>query len=424
MSHTMAYHFPVLGAPVLRRSADASIREEPAGPTVEEFVARVFVPEHVATKQLSGRAHYRAMLKHLINPHNVDRIFDGGEAASRSKLKGVPGWPYVGSIPLSDIRPDHVQRLIEAAIAHGYSTQTVTHIRKAVSVIYSCARRTGFFAGENPAAEAVCPEVVRERDHVLTLDQTRAALHAMRYPEKEMTLIALLTGMNLAEICGLRWRFVNMTSIPRTWDDEPIAPRSISVRNTWRRRKLTGWTPQNQHNVSVAITDALVPVFVALGSREGFTGPDDFVLVSSTGKPLNQRYIAVHRLKAIGDAIGVPWLSWQVLRRTRVHLLHQFGLEFPRLLLAPTSESSSLEPVEEAASQEAGSASCSSQQPGRWLPAAAIGLGKVVTALGAMARWLGSRPQSDDERLQARLGEHARPGNPSAVVHSASSAWM
>ena len=246
MSHTMAYHFPVLGAPVLGRellSAGTGIREEPLGPTVEEFVARVFVPKHVATKRLSGRAHYRAMLKHLITPQNVDRIFDGGEAPSRSKLKGVPGWPYVGGIPLSDIRPDHVRSLIEAAIAHGYSTQTVAHIRRAVSAIFSCARRTGFFAGENPAAETVCPEVVRERDHVLTLDQTRAALQAMRYPEKEMTLIALLTGMNLAEVCGLRWGFVNMTSSSRTVDGELIAPRSISAR-THKFEAINGSPPE------------------------------------------------------------------------------------------------------------------------------------------------------------------------------------
>ena len=248
------------------------------------------------------------MLKHLITPQNVDRIFDGGEAPSRSKLKGVPGWPYVGGIPLSDIRPDHVRSLIEAAIAHGYSTQTVAHIRRAVSAIFSCARRTGFFAGENPAAETVCPEVVRERDHVLTLDQTRAALQAMRYPEKEMTLIALLTGMNLAEVCGLRWGFVNMTSSSRTVDGEPIAPRSISARKA---------TPRNRHNTGIAITDSLLPVFSALSSRERFTGPDDFVLVSPTGKPLNLRYIAVRRLKAIGELIGVPGLSWQALRRTR-----------------------------------------------------------------------------------------------------------
>ena len=358
--------------------ADRSLPEEAAGPTVEEFVRRAFVPEHVATKQLAGQMHYRAMLKHVIHPEDVDRIFGGAWASSRSKLKGVPGWPYVGSLPLSDVRPDHVQRLIAAAMAHGYSTQTVAHIRRVTSAIFICARRRGLFGGENPAAVAAGPEIVHNRAHVLTLHQTRAALQAMRYPEKEMALIALLTGMNLAEICGLQWKFVNMTSSLRTLDDELIAPRTISVRNTWRRGELVNWTRRN-HNASVEITDALLTVLASLSSRKECTGPDDFVLASPTGKPLSQRYIAVRRLKAIGDSIGAPWLSWQVLRRTRMHLIRQFGLEFQRLVLPPTSGSSFREPAEGAASEAAGSQSCS-QPPGRWLLAAvvrAIGLGKL-----------------------------------------------
>ena len=389
MSDTMACHFPIPGAALLEPESldvDRSTGEDPAGPTLEEFVRWVFVPEHVATKQLAGRTHYRAILKHVIHPRDVDRIFDGAGVSSRSRLKGEPGWPYIGSMQLRDIRPRHVQDLIAAAMAHGYSTQTVTHIRRAISAVFACAGKRGLCPGENPGAVATCPAIARGEAHVLTLDQTRAALQAMRYPEKEMTLIALLTGMNLAEVCGLQWKFVNMTSSPRIVDDAPVAPLTISVRKTCRRGQFVNWTQRN-HNAREVITDPLLAILGALSRREQFTGPDDFVLVSRTGKPLNERYIAVSRLKVIGDEIGAPWLSWQVLRRTRADLLLQFGVEYQRLILIPPSGSPSCEPLEEAASEAPGSERDRSQaRASRWL-------GGVIRALGLRGLW---RPHFSD----------------------------
>ena len=43
----------------------------------------------------------------------------------------------------------------------------------------------------------------------------KAVLERMRYPEKEMTLLAIVTGMNVAEICGLQWKHVNLSALGR-----------------------------------------------------------------------------------------------------------------------------------------------------------------------------------------------------------------
>src|SRR5215472_14017618 len=100
----------------------AGITELPAAPefecvpqssmTIAEFVEKVFVPEHVATKKLSGRTHYQSILKHVIMPEEVNRVFRVDQARSRMKVKAVPDWPYLGSFRFCDIRPGDVQRLI------------------------------------------------------------------------------------------------------------------------------------------------------------------------------------------------------------------------------------------------------------------------------------------------------------------------
>ena len=66
----------------------------------------------------------------------------------------------------------------------------------------------------------------------------------------------------------------------------------------------------------------MFPVLTDLGRRARFTKPDDFVLVSEAGTPVNETNIASRRLKAVGQELGMPWLSWHVFRRTRKDYLH------------------------------------------------------------------------------------------------------
>jgi integrase len=62
--------------------------------------------------------------------------------------------------------------------------------------------------------------------------------------------------------------------------------------------------------------------------RENFTGPDDFVLVSRAGTPIDEHNVAARKLKPIGRALGMPWLSWHVFRRTHTTLANQLGMQF------------------------------------------------------------------------------------------------
>ena len=184
----------------------------PSAMTIADFVEKAFVPEHVAIKGLAGRTHYRAILKHVLTPEEVQRVFNLDIERSRTRLKAIPDWPYISRLGLSDTRPEHIEGLMLAAQARGYSMQTVTHIRNVVSAIFSHAKKGNYFLGANPASQVVVPGISRKEAHMLSLPQLKAVLELMRYPEKEMTLMAILTGMNVAEICGLQWNHVNLST--------------------------------------------------------------------------------------------------------------------------------------------------------------------------------------------------------------------
>lgn len=306
--------------------------------TVASFVENKFVPEHVVQKRSSGRIYYQAMLKHVLMPEDVERMFHVVSKASMKKLRAVRGWPYLGDVRLCDVRPEHVYRIISAALAHGYSLQTVQHIRNVVSAIFSHAQQEQCLVGDNPAARVKLPEVRGRQAAALTVAQAREAIGVMRYPEREMILIAVFTDMNLAEILGLQWKHVNLTEGEAGADSAQIAPMTIAVRNQWYRGKLEPVKSACVRNLPVS--QPLRHILLGLRDRAKFTGPDDFVLVSQAGTPVNQNNVLARRLRPIAKQLGVPSLSWQAFRRNRDFLAIEFGNQFQDFAVNPVCSGS------------------------------------------------------------------------------------
>ena len=313
--------------------------------TLTEYIQRKFLPGHISTKHVAGRRHYQAILKHIINPEEVDRIFGAGSGRSGAKLKANPNWPYMGGMRLCDVLPRHVQALTSMALEQGYSIQTVMHIRHVVSAVFSYAIREGSYLGRNPATLVELPQMQRQTAYSLSLEQTVQVLQAMCYPESEMTLFVLLTEMNISEICGLQWRYVNLANHTVNRMEDPIPSLSIAVRKQWYRGEL-GDVPEGRRKY-VQIFRLLRSVLLELsGTNHG--GWNEYVLSSRLGTPINQINIAARRLKSIGARLELPWLSWLVLRRTRMRLAREYGVHLDEVLervITPHSVSSRTMPI-------------------------------------------------------------------------------
>jgi integrase len=307
---------------------DRVARPDPAPMSLAEFVGCRFAPEYVAVKRSAGRAHFQAILKHILTPEAVDRAFGVKAKAdpSRVRIKAIPGWPYMDSFLLSDVTPETIQFLISTALQHGYSSQTVIHIRSVLRAIFSHARLLNYFDGKNPATQAVPPEMARKEAHALTLAQLVQVMQSMRYPEKEIALFATLTGMSIAEVCGLQWKYLNLSDLRHLIDGEWVPARAIAIRNQSYRGEF-GQVKENRKRI-LFVPELLTPLLQALRRRKSFTAPNDFVLASRYGTPICQNNLANRRLKSIGKSLGMPWLSWHVFHRTHVALKSEFGRKF------------------------------------------------------------------------------------------------
>jgi hypothetical protein len=57
--------------------------------TVATYVESRFIPQHVMRKAPAGRIHYHAILKHILNPETVDRIFSNNMPGTKGDRKSV-----------------------------------------------------------------------------------------------------------------------------------------------------------------------------------------------------------------------------------------------------------------------------------------------------------------------------------------------
>jgi site-specific recombinase XerC len=290
--------------------------------TVADFIERKFVPEYVFGRATRTRLYFQAILKYIVSPSRVSSAF-GLEGSSGKQMKDVSHWPFMDAIHLADVTPEAIQNLLAVSIEQGYSARTTMHIRDVIRNVFSYAELSGDYVGINPATLVVAPTIERKQAHLLSLGDLRQMIRLMGYPERSIAIFILSTDMNVSEICGLQWKYANLTFANRPLEDEMLPPRSIAIRNqsyrgvfepvkSRRRRVLT--MGELAHNE-----------LTWLKRRERFVSSEDFVIASRTGTPILSDNVALRKLKAIGRAIDVPWLSWRALHRTRMNLIRQFG---------------------------------------------------------------------------------------------------
>ncbi len=327
--------------PSLQRVIDLPQTRDKHAPTAgsvnfKEFVNQKFIPEYAAGRRSTGRAHFHAILKLVLRP-GPDQCHDPD--GSNRRYRANEDWPYMDSLRLSEVTEERIRHLTTVAIGSGYSIQTATHVRNLIRAIFSHAIGSGFHTGENPAKRVALPAITRKEGHTLTLLQLREIVPVLRDPELGVALFSLLTEMNLAEICGLQWKYVNLLDKAQPVDTYRIPPKSVAVRNQSYRGRFEPVLVCRRRFLPLPKT--LYSMLIDLRSRSPFTSPHDFVMASRAGTPIHPENIAARRLKEIGKSMDIPWLSWSVFHRTNRSLKSRFGSdlqqEYERIFMASHS---------------------------------------------------------------------------------------
>lgn len=253
-----------------------------------EFIEKHFVPNIFPTLKTSTRKRYQITLtKHLL--------------------------PAFGEQRLCDIRTIEIQRFVIQKMDSGLGWDTADHFRNLISKIFVTTRKWGYFAGDNPATGIELPEKkpVREK-YVLTPEQVPTLLKVLREPYRGMVTIAILTGLRVGEILGLRWM------------DVDLATEQIQIRQRCYRGDLdTPKTKSSRRTLHLPkpCLDTLRLLKAKCASPEGTA----LVFQTSNATPYSDTNILHRELKPAGQKIGAPWLSWHSFRRTHATLLQLAG---------------------------------------------------------------------------------------------------
>ena len=160
------------------------------------------------------------------------------------------------------------------------------------------------------------------------IEQFFALLALLAEPYATMVYVAAFTALRVSEFIGLKWKYVHDHSIT-------IAERYC--RGDWDEPKSAaskGTIPVDEHVIERIHRLKTLTVEVKAGRAlhrypaVKSSGPADLVFQSvKTGAPMRDNIILVRHIKPAAERLGIPWVNWQVLRRSCATWLQQAGVD-------------------------------------------------------------------------------------------------
>jgi len=258
-----------------------------------EFVDRIYAPVVLPNMARSTQIRYQGVIRNYLKPQ-------------------------FGGACLRDVTVLAVDRYITGLGKLSLSHESVDKIRDVLSGILGSAVRYELLV-KNPAEGVRLPKSKkgkRSKPYV-TPEQFAGLLAMIQEPYATMVYVAVYTGLRASELVGLRWRNVHQDSI--TVDER-------CCRGDW------GAPKSEASNATVAVNAAVTERIQCLKSlvvkvKAGCAvrkytvvksaGPDDLVFQSlSKGAPMRDNNILVRHIKPAAKPLGIPWVNWQVLRRS------------------------------------------------------------------------------------------------------------
>lgn len=164
--------------------------------------------------------------------------------------------PVIGAVKLEDLRPAHIEKLINAN-SH-YSDSRKKKIRFLIKAILDSAVENGY-CRKNVAANVKLEKSGGQETEIFSKDDIEAIL-SHNHPFAPAIKIMLLTGMRRGELCALRWFDVDMSA------------GTITIRHALKRTETgeeIGDTKTKQSRV-VPISDDLRAVLEAIPKTSEF----------------------------------------------------------------------------------------------------------------------------------------------------------
>lgn len=271
-------------------------------------------------------------------------------ARDESMLR-VHVFPYIGNTKLADVTHEHIVHILEEAEPRLAGT-TRRHLHGTINKYFEYARKRRLVP-DNPASYV-------DRPRATTVESTRYSEHEVQAyldatagePYEAAFMLAVLTGMRLGEILGLRWSNID-------FEERVIFVRNaLALGPNGKSRLGATKTHRSVREVSFppGVSDALSRRKVAQNRDRLRAGqewnpevphldssiPNDLVFTNELGHPLSRtNFTRTHHGRIVKRA-GVRRVTFHELRHTFISLHHDGGTDVATVQWAVGHSSSSL----------------------------------------------------------------------------------
>lgn len=268
--------------------------------TVRQFAAQQFSPKHVAKLKPAGRKHWRYILDSFI-------------------------LLAIGDVRLRDLTPALLQSLVDSVLNRNYAVQTAAHVKHCCSGLYEFAMRSGYVAlGANPARLVVLPERrPARRVEPYTWEQAKQILEVLPPPIWEMCYLSMTITMNVAELCGLRVKWVNLSDAIVVVEGETLFPWTLKVVENYYERQY-GSTKNANRRRPLPIPELVRPRLAALCAGKS---PEQPVFTNRKGElPIDPHNVTNRLFKKLGRQLGFK-VNWHRFRHSAATFLDYLGAD-------------------------------------------------------------------------------------------------
>mgnify|MGYP001164691131 FL=1 len=233
--------------------------------------------------------------------------------------------PALGHVPLKDLTPLHVERLMQAILAAGRSPSQANLVHATLRSALTTAKRWRLIAS-TPCSDGPPPRRAAPERRTWTAQGARRAIAHTAEDRQIGALIrlALTTGMRMGELLGLRWQDVDL-------DARTVAVRQTIVRGAGGKPTVsTPKTASSRRSIAISADDVAAlkrhrAWQVETRLAAGAWGSGDLVFCDRHGEAIHPNSLSGFFERVIKEA-GLPRIRFHDTRHTHISLLLQSGV--------------------------------------------------------------------------------------------------
>ena len=220
--------------------------------------------------------------------------------------------PAFGELSVCDIGVAHIEACLSRLKQKGHATSTLRSVRATFATVLRSAVQRGYLE-KNPAHGVVIREGDSKKEwRFYSADQVRMLLSVLTEPCASVVAIAVLTGLRIGEILGLRWKRIDLLGA------------TLEVAENYSSGEFGSPKTKSSRRV-IPISSALQRVLEDHRARVNPASPEELVFQTPKGTPLSDKNLYNRELAPACDRIGQPRVSWHSFRHTHQTLLHDSG---------------------------------------------------------------------------------------------------